>query len=110
MIIVLIIGIGSVGCVCLVFFVLVELVVKLVMSIVLIWLVVGNVVCMFDGLKLKGIDIVNLLGMLVVVVVLGVVVYVGNGLCGYGNLIILKYNVDYLMVYVYNCVLLVKEG
>ncbi|MCO1461766.1 peptidoglycan DD-metalloendopeptidase family protein [Burkholderia multivorans] len=40
----------------------------------------------------------------------GVVVYAGNGLRGYGNLIILKHNADYLTAYAHNRALLVKEG
>ena len=39
----------------------------------------------------------------------GRVVYSGNGLRGYGNLIIIKHNDDYLSAYAYNQKLLVKE-
>ena len=37
-------------------------------------------------------------------------VYAGNGLIGYGQLIILKHNETYLSAYGYNKALLVKEG
>jgi lipoprotein NlpD len=37
-------------------------------------------------------------------------VYAGNGLRGYGNLIIIKHNSTFLSAYAYNHILLVKEG
>lgn len=40
----------------------------------------------------------------------GKVVYSGSGLVGYGNLIIIKHNNNYLSAYGYNKKLLVKEG
>ena len=40
----------------------------------------------------------------------GSVVYAGSGLLGYGNLIILKHNDDYLSAYAHSKRLLVKEG
>jgi lipoprotein NlpD len=40
----------------------------------------------------------------------GRVVYAGDGLIGYGKLIILKHNNTYLSAYGYNAALLVKEG
>jgi lipoprotein NlpD len=40
----------------------------------------------------------------------GKVVYSGSGLIGYGNLIIVKHNKDYLSAYGFNSKLLVKEG
>ena len=39
----------------------------------------------------------------------GKVVYAGNGVRGYGNLIILKHNNTYLSAYAHNQTLLVKE-
>jgi lipoprotein NlpD len=38
------------------------------------------------------------------------VVYSGNGLIGYGNLVIIKHNHTYLSAYGHNRKLLVKEG
>jgi lipoprotein NlpD len=38
------------------------------------------------------------------------VVYSGSGLIGYGRLIIIKHNKDYLSAYGYNRTILVKEG
>lgn len=88
----------------------VESAVKPATSIALIWPAAGNVVRTFDGSKSKGIDIANSPGTPVLAAAPGVVVYAGNGLRGYGNLIILKHNADYLTAYAHNRALLVKEG
>ncbi|MGS0893252.1 peptidoglycan DD-metalloendopeptidase family protein [Burkholderia stagnalis] len=88
----------------------VESAVKPATSIALIWPAPGNVVRTFDGSKSKGIDIANTAGTPVAAAAAGVVVYAGNGLRGYGNLIILKHNADYLTAYAHNRALLVKEG
>ncbi|HDR9055099.1 TPA: peptidoglycan DD-metalloendopeptidase family protein [Burkholderia vietnamiensis] len=84
--------------------------VKPASSIALIWPAAGNVVRTFDGSKSKGIDIANSAGTPVQAAATGTVVYAGNGLRGYGNLIILKHNADYLTAYAHNRALLVKEG
>ncbi|KVG05516.1 peptidase [Burkholderia vietnamiensis] len=84
--------------------------VKPASSIALIWPAAGNVVRTFDGSKSKGIDIANSAGTPVQAAAAGTVVYAGNGLRGYGNLIILKHNADYLTAYAHNRALLVKEG
>lgn len=75
------------------------------------WLIDGKVIENFSGVEggNKGIDIVGSKGQVIVVIVDGCVVYVGNVLCGYGNFIIIKYNDDYLSVYVYNDIMLVWE-
>ncbi|KVC40897.1 peptidase [Burkholderia pseudomultivorans] len=88
----------------------VESAVKPATSISLIWPAPGTVVRSFDGSKSKGIDIANAAGTPVAAAAPGVVVYAGNGLRGYGNLIILKHNADYLTAYAHNRALLVKEG
>ena len=88
----------------------VESAVKPATSISLVWPAAGNVVRTFDGSKSKGIDIANSPGTPVIAAAPGVVVYAGNGLRGYGNLIILKHNADYLTAYAHNRALLVKEG
>ncbi|WP_175817822.1 peptidoglycan DD-metalloendopeptidase family protein [Burkholderia diffusa] len=88
----------------------VESAVKPATSIALIWPAAGNVVRSFDGSKSKGIDIANATGTPVLAAAPGTVVYAGNGLRGYGNLIILKHNADYLTAYAHNRALLVKEG
>jgi lipoprotein NlpD len=58
----------------------------------------------------KGIDITGKLGQPVVAAANGEVVYSGNGIPGYGNLIIVKHNTNYLTAYAYNEKNLVKEG
>lgn len=79
-------------------------------SIPLIWPAAGDTVRTFDGTDSKGIDIANNAGTVVVAAAPGVVVYAGNELRGYGNLIIIKHNADYLTAYAHNRALLVKEG
>ncbi|WP_052481566.1 peptidoglycan DD-metalloendopeptidase family protein [Vibrio mytili] len=58
----------------------------------------------------KGIDIAGQRGQPVVSTAAGTVVYSGNALRGYGNLIILKHNDHYLSAYAHNDKLLVSEG
>jgi lipoprotein YgeR len=76
----------------------------------LIWPANGKVVRGFDGRDSKGIDIVNAEGTPVVAAAAGKVVYAGNGLRGYGYLLIIKHSGDYLTAYAHNQALLVKEG
>ncbi|MFK7734080.1 MAG: peptidoglycan DD-metalloendopeptidase family protein [Pseudomonadales bacterium] len=58
----------------------------------------------------KGIDIEGVLGQAVYSTRAGKVVYSGNGIRGYGNLLIVKHSAEYLSAYAYNSRLLVKEG
>lgn len=57
----------------------------------------------------KGIDIAGTLGQTVRAAAAGQVVYAGNALRGYGNLIIIKHNNDYLSAYAHNDTILVKD-
>ena len=57
----------------------------------------------------KGLQITNKKGAAVIAAAQGTVVYAGSALRGYGNLIILKHNDDYLSAYAHNSKLLVKE-
>ncbi len=57
----------------------------------------------------KGIDISGKRGQPVVAAAGGRVVYAGNALRGYGNLIIIKHNEDYLSAYAHNDALRVTE-
>ncbi|HIP76685.1 MAG TPA: LysM peptidoglycan-binding domain-containing protein [Psychromonas hadalis] len=59
--------------------------------------------------SLQGINIVNQRGTPIKAAASGQVVYAGGGLRGYGNLIIIKHNNDYLSAYAHNEKLLVKE-
>ncbi len=76
------------------------------------WPTSGKIMNTFAANKLdrKGIDIAGKLGQAVRAVANGKVVYSGNGLAGYGNLIIIKHNDTYLSAYAYNQQRLVKEG
>jgi len=58
----------------------------------------------------KGIDIAGRSGQKIVAAAAGKVVYSGNGLPRYGNLLIIKHNDVYLSAYAHNKTLLVKEG
>jgi len=55
-------------------------------------------------------DIAGAAGAPIFAAAAGKVVYAGNGLRGYGNLLIIKHNADYLTAYAHNRTLLVKEG
>ncbi|KAA1015787.1 peptidoglycan DD-metalloendopeptidase family protein [Paraburkholderia panacisoli] len=79
-------------------------------AISLVWPADGTVFRRFDGGNSKGIDISAAAGTPVVAAAPGTVVYAGNGLRGYGNLLILKHNGEYLTAYAHNRALLVKEG
>lgn len=57
----------------------------------------------------KGIDIAGSKGQAIVATAPGRVVYAGNALRGYGNLIIIKHNDDYLSAYAHNDKMLVRE-
>ncbi|MBV5297651.1 MAG: peptidoglycan DD-metalloendopeptidase family protein [Rhodoferax sp.] len=74
-----------------------------------IWPASGVVVAGFDEARNKGLDIGGTAGEAVVAAADGRVVYVGAGLRGYGNLIILKHDNVYLTAYAHNQTLLVKE-
>lgn len=58
----------------------------------------------------KGIDIVGRRGHPIYASSGGVVAYAGDGLSGYGNLIIIKHNDKLLTAYAHNARILVKEG
>ena len=76
------------------------------------WPVKGKIVTHFNKFKTeaKGIDIAGVEGRPVVAASSGKVVYSGNGLISYGNLVIIKHSRSYLSAYAYNKKLLVKEG
>ncbi|AOR62189.1 murein hydrolase activator NlpD [Pectobacterium wasabiae] len=57
----------------------------------------------------KGIDIAGSRGQPITATANGRVVYAGNALRGYGNLIIIKHNDDYLSAYAHNDTMLVRE-
>jgi len=69
----------------------------------------GNIVGTYSVFN-KGVNIAGQLNEPVVATASGQVVYAGDGLRGYGNLLILKHNNEYLSAYAHNQTLLVKEG
>lgn len=73
------------------------------------WPARGKVIHSFSASQ-KGINIAGSLGDPIYAAASGKVVYSGNGLRGYGNLIIIKHNSLYFSAYAHNKVLYVKEG
>jgi lipoprotein NlpD len=73
------------------------------------WPTVGKTVRGFSE-ENRGIDISGKIGQSVVASAKGKVVYAGAGLRGYGKMIILKHNQEFLTAYANNSKLLVKEG
>jgi lipoprotein NlpD len=74
------------------------------------WPARGPVLNNFDDSKNKGINIGGSTGEAVRAAADGRVVYAGNGLRGYGNLVIIKHDATYLTAYAHNRALMVKEG
>jgi lipoprotein NlpD len=75
------------------------------------WPVSGKVVSAFnEAANLKGIGIVGKLGQQVLASAPGKVLYSGDGIRGYGKLVIIKHNKVFLSVYAHNNQLTVKEG
>ena len=73
------------------------------------WPARGTVIRNFSSTN-KGIDIAGPRGQNVNAAASGQVVYSGNALRGYGNLIIINHDNEYLSAYAHNDMLLVKEG
>ncbi|MEH6649648.1 MAG: peptidoglycan DD-metalloendopeptidase family protein [Motiliproteus sp.] len=75
------------------------------------WPAKGRVIQGFSstGKLNKGLNIAGNRGDSVYSAAIGVVVYAGNGLLGYGNLIIINHNDSFLSAYAHNHRLLVKE-
>jgi len=84
--------------------------VKPATSIALVWPAQGSIIGRYNADGNKGIDIGGNPGTPIFAAAAGRVVYAGNGLRGYGNLLIIKHNADYLTAYAHNSKLLVKEG
>lgn len=75
------------------------------------WPVRGQILARFSSAEQgnKGVDIGGREGTRINAAADGQVVYAGNALRGYGNLIIIKHNDDYLSAYAHNRRILVKE-
>lgn len=76
------------------------------------WPTQGKIIATFSSENAlhKGIDLVGDLGEPVVAAAVGTVVYSGDGLRGYGKLIIIKHSEKYLSAYAHNRRLMVTEG
>lgn len=75
-----------------------------------LWPASGQVIETFDEATNKGVDIAGKPGDPVIASAGGKVVYSGSGLRGYGKLVIIKHDANYLTAYAHNQQLLVKEG
>lgn len=75
------------------------------------WPAGGKLLSAFnESTNLKGIGIAGKPGQPVIASAPGKVLYSGDGIRGYGKLVIIKHNKAYLSVYAHNSQLLVKEG
>nr|WP_255592808.1 LysM peptidoglycan-binding domain-containing M23 family metallopeptidase [Bordetella sp. BOR01] len=81
-----------------------------VRGIKLVWPADGTVTHRYNGSSSKGITLVNKAGTPVRAAAAGSVVYAGNRLRGYGNLVIVQHSGDFLSIYAHNSKMLVKEG
>ncbi|WP_099074650.1 murein hydrolase activator NlpD [Proteus alimentorum] len=76
-----------------------------------IWPAQGNIIESYSSAPggNKGIDIGGTKGSPIVATAAGKVVYAGSALRGYGNLVIIKHNDEYLSAYAHNDTILVRE-
>jgi murein DD-endopeptidase MepM/ murein hydrolase activator NlpD len=78
-----------------------------------IWPVKGELTSIFydtEGKRHQGIDIASPLGTPIKASGAGTVIYSGNKIKGYGNLIIIRHSEEFVTVYAHNQVNLVEEG
>ncbi|MCC6203044.1 MAG: peptidoglycan DD-metalloendopeptidase family protein [Gammaproteobacteria bacterium] len=75
-----------------------------------IWPTEGEVTTAVSAMGTKGIRILGRRGQSISAVANGEVVYSGNGLRGYGNLIIIRHDAEFLSAYAHNDKVLVREG
>ncbi len=75
-----------------------------------LWPAKGRVLAGFNEATNKGVDIAGNPGDPVLASAAGKVAYAGSGLRGYGKLVIIKHESNYLTAYAHNQQLLVKEG
>lgn len=74
------------------------------------WPTKGKVVTGFNESSNKGLDIAGTSGQAITAAAPGKVIYSGSDLRGYGKLVIIKHNKNYLSVYAHNSAIVVKEG
>ena len=83
---------------------------KAVESIDWAWPTEGKVVATFDDVRVKGVQIAGKPGQDILASASGKVIYQGNAMRGYGNIVIIMHANNYLTAYAFNKVNLVKEG
>ena len=83
---------------------------ELVASLGWVWPANGQITEQFSDSNSKGISIAGATGEAIFAVSDGKVVYSGNGLRGYGNLIIIKHPDEFITAYAHNKSIFVKEG
>lgn len=76
------------------------------------WPVKGSIISRYSATMAgtQGLDITGYYGEPIHAASEGIVVYSGSGVRGYGNLIIVKHNKNYLSAYAFNKRILVKKG
>lgn len=74
------------------------------------WPTKGKVIANFNEASNKGLDIAGSSGQAITAAAAGKVIYSGSDLRGYGKLVIVKHNANYLSVYAHNSLIIVKEG
>ena len=75
------------------------------------WPVKGKLISQYSpGKGVNGIRIAGQRGMTIQAAASGAIVYVGEGLRGYGKLVLIKHNNTYLSAYAHNDAILVTEG
>lgn len=75
-----------------------------------VWPTTGNVLKKFDGAANKGVVLAGNLNDDVLASSSGEVIYAGNGLRGYGNMVVINHNDTWSSVYAHNERLLVVKG
>jgi lipoprotein NlpD len=74
-----------------------------------IWPASGPAIAGFSEVGNKGVNIAGKVGAPIIAAGDGTVLYVGNGVRSYGNLVIVKHNATYISVYAHNSKILVAE-
>ena len=74
------------------------------------WPTKGKVISSFNESSNKGLDISGTSGQAITATAPGKVIYSGSDLRGYGKLVIIKHNKNFLSVYAHNSLIVVKEG
>jgi lipoprotein NlpD len=74
------------------------------------WPAEGSLLSRFNAGGAKGVDIGGKPGQSILAAAAGTVVYQGSGLRGYGQLIIVKHNTDFLSAYAHCDKIVVREG